>query len=221
MRLLCRYAGGLACLVTALALVACGGGPGSQPEPKEIGSIAFRQGETIRTIPLSDKFTGADLTYSATTSNRSVATATVDNDADTLTVTAVGAGTANITVTAKNSQGEAEQTFTVTVPDPVEIPDIPSLEEDATHTIRLGDTFSGENLTYGASSNNERVATVTVDNTADTLTVTAVGPGTATITVTAMAQGSAPQTKTFTVTVPQPASEEEAPTVRTGANNLC
>ena len=31
MRLLFRYAGGLACLVTALTLVACGGGPGAQP----------------------------------------------------------------------------------------------------------------------------------------------------------------------------------------------
>ena len=223
MRLLCRYAGGLACLVTALALVACGGGPGSQPEPNQIGNIAFQQGETVRTIPLSDKFNGSDLTYSATTSNRSVATVTVDNDADTLTVTAVGAGTATITVTAENSQGEAEQTFTVTVPQPpapdpdpdlVEIPDIPSLEKDAIRTIRLGDKFSGENLTYAASSSNERVATVSVNNTANTLTVTAVGPGTATITVTATTQGSADQTETFTVTVPQPGV---APTVRTGA----
>ena len=219
-RLLFRYAGGLACLVTALALVGCGGGPGAQPEPKEIGNIAFRQGEQVRTIPLSDKFSGSDLTYSATTSNRSVATVTVDNEVDTLTVRAVGPGTATITVTAKNSQGKVDQDFTVTVPqppapDPVVIPDIPSL--DATRTIPLGDKFSGENLTYGASSSNVRVATVTVDNTADTLTVTAVGPGTATITVTATAQGRAAQTQTFTVTVPQPADEEVAPTVRTGA----
>ena len=92
MRLLCRYAGGLACLVTALALVACGGGPGSQPEPKQIENIAFSQGEKARTISLSDKFNGSDLTYSATTSNVRVATVTVDNDADTLTVTAVGPG---------------------------------------------------------------------------------------------------------------------------------
>ena len=215
---LCCYAGGLACLVTVLALVGCGGGPGSQPEPKEIGNIAFQQGEKVRTIPLSDKFTGADLTYSATTSNRSVATATVDNDADTLTVTAVGAGTAKITVTAKNSQGEAKQTFTVTpASDPVEIQDFTFGQEQTTHTIPLGDKFSGANLTYTAASNNERVATATVNNDADTLTVTAVGTGTATITVTATAQGSAPQTKTFTVTVPQPADEEAAPTVRTGA----
>ena len=223
-RLLCRFAGGLACLVTALALVGCGGGPGAQPEPKEIGNIAFQQGEQVRTIPLSDKFNGADLTYSATSDKPAVATVTVDNDADTLTVTAVGPGTATITVNAKNSQGEAEQTFTVTVPQPpapdpdpdlVEIPDIPSLEKDAIRTIRLGDNFSGENLTYSATTSNRSVATVTVNNTADTLTVTAVGPGTATITVTATAQGT--QTKTFTVTVPQPAADEEAPTVRTGA----
>ena len=217
---LCRYAGGLACLVTVLALAACGAGPGSttQADAKVIGNIAFQQGETIRRIPLVDKFTGKDLTYTATSDKPSVATATVDNDADILTVTAVGAGTATITVTAKNPKGEAKQSFTVTVPTaPMEIPDFPSLEEDATRTIRLGNKFSGENLTYGASSSNERVATATVDNTADTLAVTAVGPGTATITVTATAQGSAPQTQTFTVTVPQPASEEEAPTVRTGA----
>ena len=164
------------------------------------GDIAFQQGEKVRTIPLSDKFSGSDLTYSATTSNSSVVTVTVDNAADTLTVTVVGAGTATITVTAENSQGEAKQTFTVTVPkppapepepdpDPVEIPDISSLEEDATSTILLGDKFSGENLTYNASSDDEDVATVSVNNTADTLTVTAVGVGTATITVTATAQG--------------------------------
>ena len=223
MRLLCRYAGGLACLVTALALVACGGGPGSQPEPKPIENIAFSQGEKARTISLSDKFNGSDLTYSATTSNVRVATVTVDNDADTLTVTAVATGTATITVTAKNSRGEAKQTFTVTVPkpppapEPVEFTDIPSLDKDASETIPLGNKFSGENLTYSASSSHDHVVRFTVDNTADTLTVTAVGPGTATITVTATAQGSATQTKTFTVTVPPPASEEEAPTVRTGA----
>ena len=224
MRLLCRYAGGLACLVTALALVACGGGPGSQPEPKPIENIAFSQGEKARTISLSDKFNGSDLTYSATTSNVRVATVTVDNDADTLTVTAVAAGTATITVTAKNSRGEAKQTFTVTVPKPppapVEFTDIPSLDKDASETIPLGNKFSGDNLTYSASSSHDHVIRVTVD-TANTLTLTAVGPGQAIITVTATAttQGSTPQTKTFTVTVPQPASEATAPTVKTGVTS--
>ena len=219
---LCRYAGGLACLVTVLALAACGAGPGSttQADAKVIGNIAFQQRETIRRIPLVDKFTGKDLTYTATSDKPTVATVEVDNDEDILTVTAVGAGTATITVTAKNPNGEAKQSFTVTVPTaPMEIPDFPYLEEDATRTIRLGDKFSGENLTYGASSSNVRVATATVDNTADTITVTAVGPGTATITVTATAQGSATQTKTFTVTVPEAASAETAPTVKTDATS--
>ena len=74
---LCRYAGGLACLVTVLALVACGAGPGSttQADAKVIGNIAFQQGETIRRIPLVDKFTGKDLTYTATSDKPSVATA--------------------------------------------------------------------------------------------------------------------------------------------------
>ena len=219
MRLLWRYAVGLACLVTALALVACGGGPGSQPEPKQIEKIEFSQEDKARTISLSDKFSGADLTYSATTSDVRVATVTVDNDADTLTVTAVGPGEAKITVTAKNSRGEAKQDFTVTVPkppapdpEPVEIGNITFQQGEKVRTIPLSDKFSGSALTYDATTSAPSVATVTVNNTADTLTVTAVGPGPATITVTATAQGSATQTKTFTVTVPQP--EVTAPTVK-------
>ena len=73
---LCRYAGGLACLVTVLALAACGAGPGSttQADAKVIGNIAFQQGETIRRIPLVDKFTGKDLAYSATSDKPAVTT---------------------------------------------------------------------------------------------------------------------------------------------------
>ena len=233
MRLLCRYAGGLACLVTALALVACGGGPGSQPEPKQIDDSTLEIGKSLE-ISLGDKFSGSDLTFSAATSNRSVATVTVD-DNDTLTVTAVGPGEAKITVTAKNSRGEAKQTFTVTVPeppasdpdpdtDPVNIEDFTFDQGETIHTIPLADKFSGGNLTFSADTSNRSVATVTVDDTTDILTVTAVGPGTARITVTARnSQGSARQT--FTVTVPRPADaddedeEEEVPAVRQGATD--
>ena len=221
MRLLCRYVGGLACLVAVLALVACGAGPGSTKTQDPVGfkNIEVRQGSTSE-ISLVNTFSGSELTYKATSDKPSVATVTVDNEKDTLTVTAVGPGTATIKVTATDPQERSHsQDFIVTVPkppaDPVDILDITSLEEDVTRRIPLGDKFSGANLTYRAESSNERVATVAV--AAATLTVTAVGPGTATITVTATAQGSAPQTKTFTVTVPQPADEEVAPTVRTGA----
>ena len=143
-----------------------GYGSTTQADAKVIGNIAFQQGETIRRIPLVDKFTGKDLTYTATSDKPSVATATVDNDADILTVTAVGAGTATITVTAKNPKGEAKQSFTGHRANVAQrrFQDFPSLEADATRTIRLGDKFSGENLTYEASSSNVRVATATVDN---------------------------------------------------------
>ena len=227
MRLLCRYAGGLACLVTMLALVGCGGGPGSQPEPKEIPDkiIDWDGGERKYTIPLSDKFSGENLTYTAESNRLTVATVAVA--ADILTVTAVSPGTATITVTATNSQGPpAHQYFTVTVPkpaapapDPKEIQDFTFGQDETVRRIPLGDKFSGANLTYSATTSDRSVATATVDNAADTVTVTAVGPGTATITVTATAQGSAPQTKTFTVTVPEAASAETAPTVKTGATS--
>ena len=224
MRLLCRYAGGLACLVAVIALVGCGQATGQKAiDLKPIPDVKSLKIGSTHTVSLVGTFSGEKLTYTTESSNEAVATAKVDGVH--LTVTGVGAGTAIITVTATDPQKRSvKDDFTVTVPqptapdpDPVEIPDIPSLEEDA--TIPLSDTFSGENLTYGASSRNVRVATVTVDNTADTLTVTAVGPGTATITVTATAQGSATQTQTFTVTVPQPVSEEAAPIVKTGATS--
>ena len=214
MSLLCRQAWSrLACLailaaIAGVLLVGCGAGPGATKTQDPVGfkNIELRQGSTSE-ISLVNTFSGSELEYTATTSDRSVATVAVDNAKDTLTVTAAGPGTATITVTAKNSQGSHPQTFTVTVkpaaPDPVDIPDIPSLEEDTTRTIRLGDKFSGEDLTYTATSSSPSVATATVDNDADTLTVTAVGQGTATITVTAT-NSQGPQTQTFTVTVPVP-----------------
>ena len=148
MRLLCRYAGGLACLVTALALVGCGAGPGStkQADPVGFKNIEVKQGSTSE-ISLVNTFSGSDLTYKAKSDKTSVATVKVDNEKDTLTVTAVGPGMTTITVTATDPQERSHpQRFTVTVPQPpVDIPDITSLAEDDTSTISLSDKFSGEN----------------------------------------------------------------------------
>ena len=115
----------LACLavlsVIAMALVACGSGPGAkvQPEPVKILDVSFVKGETVRRISLVDKFSGSELTYTAESSDTSVATVAVDNAKDVLTVTAVVAGEATITVTAADSKKRtATQTFTVTVSEP-------------------------------------------------------------------------------------------------------
>ena len=219
---LCRYAGGLACLVTVLALAACEVGPGSttQADAKVIGNIAFQQGETIRRISLGDKFTGEDLTYSATSDKPSVATATVDNDADTLTVTAVGAGTATITVTAKNPKGEAKQSFTVTVPQPASEEEAPTVRTGAitsvdvaqggTQTVTLSTVFDGANLSYAVSSS--AVATASESN--GTLTIRGVSIGSATVTVTATNTAGSSPAHAIAVTVTAPVTT--TPTTSSG-----
>ena len=216
---LCRYAGGLACLVTVLALAACEAGPGSttQADAKVIGNIAFQQGETIRRISLGDKFTGKDLTYSATSDKPSVATATVDNDADTLTVTAVGAGTATITVTAKNPKGEAKQSFTVTVPQPASEEEAPTVRTGAitsvdvaqggTQTVTLSTVFDGANLSYAVSSS--AVATASESN--GTLTIRGFSIGSATVTVTATNTAGSSPAHAIAVTVTAPVTTIPAP----------
>ena len=108
-------------------------------------------------------------------------------------------------------------------PDPVKIKDVVFEKVGADDIkIPLGDKFSGEGLTYTATSSNTAVATVEVDNEEDILTVTAVGAGpatTATITVTAADSQDRTASQTFKVTVKPTTSEPEpgAPTVRTGA----
>ena len=222
MRLLCRYAGGLACLVTALALVACGGGPGSQPEPKQIEDSTLEVGKSLD-IPLGDKFSGEDLTYDAKSNRPAVATVKVDNDKDTLTVTAVGPGKATITVIAKNSQGEANQTFTVTVPPPASEATAPTVKTGAPSTVSvvigtprtvdLSTVFDGA-TSYAATSSTPAVATESVSGGTLTITGSNVGPAIITVTGTNTA-GSTEHPIAVAVTAPQP--ETTAPTVKTGA----
>ena len=82
-------------------LVGCGAGPGAkaQPDPVKIRMCPASIGRD-RQVSLGDKFSGEELTYTATSSNEAVATVEVDNAEDILTVTAVGAVKATITVTA-------------------------------------------------------------------------------------------------------------------------
>ena len=108
-----------------------------------------------------------------------------------------------------------------TQPDPVKIKDVVFEKVGADDIkIPLGDKFSGEGLTYTATSSDTAVATVEVDNDKDILTVTAVGSGPpATITVTAADSQDRTASQTFKVTVKPTTSEPEpgAPTVKDGA----
>ena len=167
----------------------------------------------IADVRVKFSYDGADtLTYSATSSDTSIATVSLletTPTTTTLTVSAVGAGSATITVTATNSRNDsATQTFTVTVEPnsaPVPVGTIP------TQTVRVGGSdatldvssyFSdpdGNPLTYSATSSDTSRATVSLSDA--TLTLTAVAAGSATITVNATDNSNAAATQSISVTV--------------------
>ncbi len=136
---------------------------------------------------------GDDITYSATSSDESIATATVAGS--TVTVAPVSAGTAKIQVTA-TQVGAAEkastQAFDVIV-GANRSPDVAATIDDlsfpigaVSESVEMASAFSdveGDALTYEGSSSDPSVATVAVSGS--TVTVTAMVGGTATITVAA------------------------------------
>ena len=204
MSLFCRQACGRLAFLAILAgivlsLVACEAGPGTsaQPDPVKIKAVTFEKVGTAREIPLGDKFSGEELTYTATSSNKAVATVEVDNDEDILAVTAVGAGEATITVTAADSQDRtASQAFKVTVKATTSEPEpgAPTVRTGATasvdvdqgdtETVTLSRVFTGEDLEFSVTSSATGVATARIDDDG-ILTISARSPGEATITVTA------------------------------------
>lgn len=158
---------------------------------------------------------GDSLTYAATTSDPTVATATTDGS--TITVTALSGGEASVTVTATDTEGAvATLVFPVTVPNrpPLATADIAaqSLDEGDTETIDLGRYFSDpdtDDLTFEAASSRRRVATATVSG--DALTVTAVSEGTANVTVTASDPHGASASIRFRVVVARPDTGNNPP----------
>ena len=232
MRLLCRQAWSRLAFLAILAaiagvLAACGAGPGAKarPDPVKIKDVVFEKVGIAREIPLGDKFSGEELTYTATVKqNKPVVTVEVDNDEDILTVTAVGAGEATITVTAADSQKRtASQTFKVTVKATTSEPEpgAPTVKDGAptsvdfeagestTKTVTLSQVFEGDDLTYSApESDDTDVAIVSISN--GRLIIRAGDSGEATITVTATnAKGSVAHE--ITVTVPEPVTATETP----------
>ena len=178
-------------------------------EPGGEGAIGVRFG-------LSFYFRDPDgdpLTFSASSSDETVATAVV-NAENELQVASVAPGTTTVTVTATDPSGaSASQTFMVTVEaSPNRPPHV--IAQIGPTTLRLGDTIAvtyslteyfddinGDLLTFEASSSDETVATAVVNAAEDELRVASVAPGTATITVTATDPSGASASQTFMVTV--------------------
>ena len=203
----------------ASVVVACGGDSATAPSPPlpnqapvATGTIPAQTlfiGET-GTVNVSGYFNdpgGDALTYSASSSDASVATVTVSGS--TLTVTPVTQGMATVTVTARDPGGlSAQQSFTVTVPNrPPEVlitvtPDTITTDEAIEFSPPVSEWFidpDGDALTYAASSSDTAVALANL--TDGELTVWSVAAGTTTITVTATDPGELSAELSFQVTV--------------------
>ncbi len=180
--------------------------------PRARGTISDRSAavDTEISVDVSSNFTDPDndpLTYSATSSNTSVATVSTSNS--TVTVTAESTGTATITVTASDPDGlQATQRFSFTVRGSNRAPRAVGTIPDRVATV--GGTVSvdvstyftdpdNDDLEYSAASSNTSVATVGTSGT--TVTVAGEAVGAATITVTARDPSDRTATQRFAVTV--------------------
>lgn len=180
--------------------------------PQRVGSIPAQsiQVGASATVVASSYFSDPDgdaLTYTATSSNSTVARTSVSGSI--VTITGVTAGSATVTVTARDPDGlTATQTGRVTVPEPNRAPTpvgtIPaqSLNPGRTATVNVSLYFrdpDGDALTYAAASSNSVVARTSVSGS--TLTITAVTAGSATVTVTARDPDGLSATQTISVSV--------------------
>ena len=193
-------------------------GPNRAPEAEgTISDSALEIGGSDVDVDVSSYFTDPNsdtLTYTAASSDTSIATVSVSSA--TVTITAVGEGTATITVTATDPGDlTADQTFSVTVTHPNRAPAAVGTIADQSPTVGgtagtvdVSANFSdadGDTLTYTATSSDTAVATVEVSSA--TVSITAVSSGSATITVTATDPDGLSATQTFSV------ATNRAPTV--------
>ena len=190
-------------------------------------SIRIDGGAT--TLDVGSYFSDRDqLSYTASSSDQSVATVAVTGSV--LTITPVGIGTATITPTAEDDNGAAVSlTIMVTVKEPnrppatvskIQLP--PLVEGDDQATINVAGYFSDEDvLVFSAASSNASV--VTASTIGGYVTIFPVRAGTATIVVVASDPEGETAPQVFRVTVreetealPDPASAPKptpAPTV--------
>lgn len=148
---------------------------------------------------------GGPLTFTATNSDRTVATVRLLRAS--LTIRGRARGVTTITVTATDTLGlEARTSFTAEVPNMAPrasgtIPD-DNMALDEAIVVRVSGYFTDpeeDPVTFSSSSSDTTVAATTVSG--DAVSVTAVSSGTATITVTATDPGGLSAALNFSVTV--------------------
>ncbi|MDE2983336.1 MAG: Ig-like domain-containing protein, partial [Gemmatimonadota bacterium] len=170
-------------------------------------AVAKDASTTLYLSPYFSDPDGDDLTYSAGSSDQSIATVSVSGA--TLTLTGIRPGTVTVTATVSDpAELSVTGSFELQVVEgnlpPRAVGKIgdPSLETGDTLSIDVSSSFTdpeGESLSFTASSS--RQATATVALSGSTLAVTAVAEGTATIRVTARDPSNLSAVQRFDVTV--------------------
>ena len=172
-------------------------------------ALSLRAEDGAGTVDVSGAFTDPDndaLTFTAASSDETVATVAVANSV--VTVTPRSGGTTTVTVTATDADGSsATQEFDATVANrsPAAAGTLAALSlraEDGDRTVDVSGAFTdpdNDDLTYVATSSDETVATVAVADSV--VTVTPLSRGTTTVTVTATDVENGSATQTFEVTV--------------------
>ena len=206
-------------VLSAAGAASCGeggDGGGSPVEPNRAPVAAgvippqtMIMGESA-SVNVSSYFNDPDgdvLTYAATTSSAAVAGVSVSGS--TVTIAGVAPGTATVTVTARDPGGlEATLGVGVTVEAANQAPVI--LSQIPPQTATVGDTLAldasvafsdpdGDELSFGATTSDAGVATVSVMGSV--VIAAAVAQGTATLTVTATDPGGRSATLSVQVTV--------------------
>ena len=176
---------------------------------EELADTEVRVTESM-TVDLADAFSGTALSYAATVSPDTAASAVIDGT--TLTLSGHLASMATVTVTATNTEDSAEQSFGLHVRD---IP--PEVDEQLADTevrvteytmVDLTNAFSGTTLSYTAMVSPDTAASASVDGT--TLTLSGLVAGASTVTVTATnTEDSAAQTFALHVRDIPPEVDEE------------
>ncbi len=170
----------------------------------ELAEQTLQVTETL-TVDVAAGFNGRIDTYTAVSGDTDTLTVTADGSAVSLTGVAVGSTT--VTVTAINAAGRAARSFTVTVgaltaPQTAATPLARTIAVGEELPIHIADAFGGIVATYGATSSDTTITTVSVDGS--TVTLTGIAAGTATITLQAInAAGRATTTLPVTVTEPE------------------
>ena len=197
-----------------VAPVACG------PLPQ----VTVHAGETSNVAACFNDANGDVLTYTAASSNPTVATALISGTL--ITVAGVAPGNTTVTVTTRDPGGlQGQSSFAVTVPNRAPQPSgtMPNVivRVGRTATVDASHYFSepdGEALTYAAGSSDADVAGAGVAGSV--VTVTAEAKGGSTINVTASDPGGLSATQSFRLTAPNrfpaPVGAIDARTIQVG-----